>query len=173
MNFTLDINIKAPELATAIQTLSNALVSAGIIMAEAKTQSQTVAPQMPQITSPAAPPIQYQIPQSPTTRSPTMNTAITSAPPQVIQPPAPPVAPPAAPPVAPPVTPPQAPPAPATAPTYTMDQLAVASTQLMDAGRRQELVELVRSFGVTFLTALPEDQYGAFATALRAKGVKL
>ncbi len=183
MNFTLDINIKAPELATAIQTLSNALVSAGIVMAGAKEVSQIPAPQMPQITSPAAPPIQYQIPQSPTGQSPAAYMAITSAPTQALPPQAPPVqyqTPPAPPqaqaPVAPPA-PPQAPPAapapPATAPTYTMEQLAVSATQLMDAGRKPELHELLQSFGVAYLTQLPQEQFGAFATALRAKGVKL
>lgn len=62
---------------------------------------------------------------------------------------------------------------PTTAQTYTMDQLAVAATQLMDAGKQPELVSLLNSFGVQALTALPKDQYGAFATALRQMGAKL
>ena len=62
---------------------------------------------------------------------------------------------------------------PTSAPTYTMEQLAVAATQLVDAGRRTELVSLLASFGVQALTALPKEQYGAFATQLRAMGAKI
>lgn len=56
---------------------------------------------------------------------------------------------------------------------YTLDQLAVAATQLMDAGRRQDVVNLLAQFGVQALTALPKEQYGTFATALRALGAKI
>ena len=54
-----------------------------------------------------------------------------------------------------------------------MEQLAVAATQLVDAGRREELVQLLRQFGVEALTQLPKEQYGAFATALRQMGAKI
>jgi hypothetical protein len=57
--------------------------------------------------------------------------------------------------------------------TYTMEQLALAATQLVDAGRRSELVSLLETFGVQALTALPKEQYGAFATQLRGLGAKL
>jgi hypothetical protein len=71
-------------------------------------------------------------------------------------------------------TPPaQTPTAPASAQTYTMEQLAVAATQIVDAGRRTELVSVLNSFGVQALTALPKEHYGAFATQLRALGAKL
>jgi len=56
---------------------------------------------------------------------------------------------------------------------YSMEQIAVAATQLMDAGRRGELVSLLATFGVQALTALPKEQYGTFATQLRAMGVKI
>jgi hypothetical protein len=62
---------------------------------------------------------------------------------------------------------------PVQAQTYSMEQLAVAATQLVDAGRRQELVSLLTSFGVQALTALPKEQYGNFATQLRAMGAKI
>lgn len=64
-------------------------------------------------------------------------------------------------------------PIPTAAPTYTHDQLAVAATQLMDAGRQQELVVLLNSFGVQALTMLPKERYGEFATRLRAMGAKI
>jgi hypothetical protein len=62
---------------------------------------------------------------------------------------------------------------PTSAQTYSMEQLAVAATQIVDAGRRTELVSLLNSFGVQALTALPKEHYGAFATQLRAAGAKL
>ncbi len=62
---------------------------------------------------------------------------------------------------------------PTTTQSYTLEQLAVAATQLMDAGRRNELVQLLTQFGVQALTALPKEQYGTFATQLRAMGAKI
>jgi hypothetical protein len=62
---------------------------------------------------------------------------------------------------------------PTSAQSYTMEQLAVAATQLVDAGRREELVNLLKSFGVQALTALSKEQYGAFATQLRTLGAKI
>lgn len=57
--------------------------------------------------------------------------------------------------------------------TYTLDQLAVAATQLMDAGRQPDIMNLLAQFQVPALTALPKEQYGAFATALRGLGAKI
>jgi len=62
---------------------------------------------------------------------------------------------------------------PTTAASYTMDQLAVAATQLMDAGRKVELVALLTAFGVQALTMLPKEQYGNFATQLRTMGARI
>jgi hypothetical protein len=62
---------------------------------------------------------------------------------------------------------------PTSAQTYSMEQLAVAATQIVDSGRRTELVSLLSSFGVQALTALPKEHYGAFATQLRALGSKI
>ncbi len=62
---------------------------------------------------------------------------------------------------------------PTTTQTYTMDQLAVAATSLLDSGKRNEVIGLLNSFGVASLTALPKEQYGAFATQIRALGAKI
>ena len=69
-------------------------------------------------------------------------------------------------------TPPPAP-VPTSTQTYTQEQLAVAATALVDAGRRQDIVNLLSAFQVPALTALPKEQYGAFATALRGMGAKI
>jgi len=66
-----------------------------------------------------------------------------------------------------------APAVPTTTQAYTMDQLAVAATQLVDSGRREELVALLTAFGVQALTQLPKEQYGNFATYLRSLGVRI
>lgn len=64
-------------------------------------------------------------------------------------------------------------PVPTTDVSYTYDQLAVAAAQLMDAGRRDELITIITQFGVKSLTELPKDKYGLFANALRSAGVNI
>lgn len=56
---------------------------------------------------------------------------------------------------------------------YTLDELARAGMTLMDAGRQAEVQGLLTRFGVTVLPALPKEQYGAFATALREMGAQI
>ncbi len=62
---------------------------------------------------------------------------------------------------------------PTTTTGYTLDDLARAAMTLMDAGRQQELLGLLSQFGVDSLPALPQTQYGAFATALRGMGAQI
>lgn len=56
---------------------------------------------------------------------------------------------------------------------YSLEQLALAAAPLMDAGRANELTELMKSFGVPSLQALPTDKYGQFANAIRAMGAQI
>lgn len=60
-----------------------------------------------------------------------------------------------------------------TAPSYTMDDLTSAAVMLMDSGRQADLLNLLAQFGVEALPALPQAQYGAFATALRGLGAQI
>ena len=60
-----------------------------------------------------------------------------------------------------------------TAPSYTADDLARAAMTLMDSGRQGELINLLAQFGTDALTHLPQEQYGAFATALRGLGAPI
>lgn len=62
---------------------------------------------------------------------------------------------------------------PVSTPTYSLDDLARAAMTLMDSGRQEELRQLLASFGVDALPALPQEKYGAFATALREKGAQI
>lgn len=62
---------------------------------------------------------------------------------------------------------------PTSQPTYAMDDLSRAAMTLMDTGRQDELRKLLAQFGVQSLPDLPQEQYGAFATALRGMGAKI
>ena len=62
---------------------------------------------------------------------------------------------------------------PTSAGTYTLDELARAAMSLMDSGKQPDLLQLLASFGVEALPALPPAQYGAFATALRGLGAQI
>lgn len=147
------IEIQAPSLVAALEKLAAAL-----------TGTQTNTP---------TPPV---IPTMPATVAPTP--IIAPAPIAVpITQPAPPIAAPlTAPAVTPavntsPVFPVSAPVA--AAPAYQLDDLARAAAQLMDAGKRDDLLALLAQFSVASMAQLPADQYGNFATALRQLGAKL
>lgn len=84
-------------------------------------------------------------------------------------------------PIAPPVPtaavpqPPVAPPAavPTAAPTYTLDALARAGAALAQVGKMQDAVNLLAKYGVQSVNQLKPEQYGAFATELRALGAQI
>lgn len=152
MNIT--INIQAPELANAILSLAAALSGKQLVAGaaeQAATQTQP-APQAQQPAQQSANVVPFQQQQAPTA----VPTAPIQQPVQQQMP-----------------APQSQPVVPTSTPGYTMDQLAVAATQLMDAGRQQELLSLLSSFGVPSLMALPKEQYGNFATQLRGMGAKL
>lgn len=169
----LTIKIQAPELAVALQALANSIGSIVGKVSLGEAVQQFPPQQLPQQTIPNAPadngvpgisvqqpqiiatqvPVQQQPVQQPMQQVPTQQTAPVQQ------------------------TPVQQTPVQQTVPTqaqtYTMDQLAIAATQLMDAGKREELVNLLAQFGVQALMALPKEQYGAFATALRSMGARI
>lgn len=61
----------------------------------------------------------------------------------------------------------------AQAPTYTHDQIMTAGAALIDAGKMNELLELLNIFNVQAVTQLPPEQLGAFATELRKLGAQI
>jgi len=128
------IEIKSPELVTAIMALAAAL------------QHATEPPQM------------SSVPQAPVT---------------VTQPVAQPTPAPAPAPAPAPIMPAQTPIITTAPPAYTLEQLATAAAQLMDAGKQGELVQLLAHFGVRGLNLLPPDQYGAFALQLKSLGARI
>ena len=142
------IEIQAPQLTAALMALAQAL--------HLSPAAPAAAPAAPVNPIPAAPVV-----------TPASGMAQTA--PSISTPAAVPISVPPAGPMAPAPIPAPAVPV-AQAPEYTMEQLATAATPVVDAGRREDIVQLIRSFGVDSLPKLPKEQYGAFATALRALG---
>lgn len=61
----------------------------------------------------------------------------------------------------------------ASAPTYTMEQLGVAASPIIDAGRSPELLTWINQRGAAALSQLDKSHYGDFATYLRSLGAKI
>jgi len=155
------IEIKAPELSNALQALAAALAGkqTGKPSCPApETRAAALAPKP--APSPAAVPPQPAVPPSQFT------------PPQPAAPVAVPVAPPAAPTPTAPAVPPQ-PVVPTSAPQYTYDMLFNAAAALMGQNKGPQLQQLLAKYGIQRLPDLPPEQYGAYATDLRALGAKL
>ena len=55
-------------------------------------------------------------------------------------------------------------------PTNTMEQLAVAATGLIDAGKMQDVQNTLAALGAQTLMDLPQEKYGEFASAIKAIG---
>jgi hypothetical protein len=69
-------------------------------------------------------------------------------------------------------------PAPTAAPTapppqYDVEMLGRAAAPLAAAGKRQELYNLLQSFGVQSINELPKERYGEMALALRGMGAQI
>lgn len=157
----MKIKIDVPELVAAVEKLAAAIDknALNITVPNEGTLNfnmPTAAPVAP--TAPAAPAV-------PTT--PVAPAAAPTTPPVASAPAAVPTATPAAP------TAPAAPSVPVTAPTYTLDQIAKAGASLVDAGKMEQLLGLLTKYGVQAVTQLNPDQYGAFATELRALGAQI
>lgn len=147
----IEIKIEVPDLSAAIEHLADALASQGL-NSPAPPAAAPVAQQ-----APAAPAASVAPTQPPVAPGPVPVAGQTAAPTN----PAPALAPAAAPAV------------PVTAPTYTLDQIARAGASLVDAGKMEQLLGLLARYGVAAVTQLQPDQFGAFATELRALGAQI
>ena len=170
----MKITVEAPDLAASILKLAEAIASgpdpALLIPDEPLPVSAYPA------TPAAAPVAPVAAPVSPAPVNPTPGPAPTTAAPVAAPSPSPtPVtnAPTAGPTSAAPGNTP-APTVPVTgAPAYTLDQISRAGASLVDAGKMQQLLELLGRYGVQAVTQLKPEQYGAFATELRALGAQI
>lgn len=156
----MKIKIEVPDLAAAICKLAAAITPPDI---------NTLTPDEPRGIPAAAPvaPVAAPAPATPVNPTPAPAAA-----------PAVPVAPTAAVPTeqpqpAAPVAQAPAPAVPVTAPTYTLDQIARAGASLVDAGKMEQLLALLARYGVAAVTQLQPDQFGVFATELRALGAQI
>ena len=61
----------------------------------------------------------------------------------------------------------------AAAPQFTVEQIMNAGAALMDAGKIEDLMNLLRSFRVQAVTELKPEQLGAFATEMRKLGAAI
>lgn len=162
--FEINVTVNAPELAEALNNLAAALKGAKPEPAASKAgKADKPAP---------VPPADYMPPADTAPAPATPAPAVTPAPapaPAPVQAPVTPA------PVQAPVTPAPAPaPVPvAPAPTYSRDQIMTAGAALIDAGKINELMGLLNSFGVQAVTQLKQDQLGAFATELRKLGAQI
>lgn len=142
-NFTLDVNIHLP--AAVLDFLER--LSTGHAVSGPAVQAASVPAPVPVTPVPVAQPA--------------------AAPAPVAQP----VAAPA------PVAQPAPAPAPAAAPTtaraFRFEDIQLAATSLCDTGKRAEVLALLAKYGIQALSALPAEQYGAFATELRGLGAKI
>ena len=148
-NFTLDVNIHLP--AAVLDFLER--LSTGHAVSGRTVQAAPVpAPAAQPSPAPAALPSPAPVPVTPV-----------------------PVAQPAAAPA--PVAQPVPAPAPAAAPTtaraFRFEDIQLAATSLCDTGKRAEVLALLAKYGIQALSALPAEQYGAFATELRGLGAKI
>lgn len=162
----MKIKIDVPELVAAVEKLAAAIDKNALNITV--PNEGTLNFNMPSGNAPAAP-------TAPAAPAPT---AVPTAPVAAPAPTTPPVAPvptavPTAPPVAPAAPAAPAPAVPVTAPTYTLDQIAKAGASLVDAGKMEQLLGLLTKYGVQAVTQINPDQYGAFATELRALGAQI
>lgn len=161
----MKITVEAPDLAASILKLAKAIASGpdpDILTPDEPlpVASYPTAPAPAPAPAPAAP-------VSPAPVTPTQTPAPTATPP--VAAPAPTAGPTSA---VPGNTP--APAVPVTgAPAYTLDQISRAGASLVDAGKMQQLLELLGRYGVQAVTQLKPEQYGAFATELRALGAQI
>lgn len=58
-------------------------------------------------------------------------------------------------------------------PQYTVEQIMEAGATLMDAGKINDLMNLLHKFGVQAVMDLKPEQLGAFATEMRELGAKI
>ena len=174
----MKITVEAPDLAASILKLAEAIASGPdpALLIPDEPLPVSAYPATPAAAPVAAPVAPVAAPVSPAPVNPTPGPAPTTAAPVAAPSPSPtPVtnAPTSGPTSAAPGNTP-APTVPVTgAPTYTLDQISRVGASLVDAGKMQQLLELLGRYGVQAVTQLQPEQYGAFATELRALGAQI
>lgn len=174
----IKITITAADLAAAINNLAAALVgknphtvcnqygtdnkhidNVGTINMGMSGKAQPTTPAAPVNPTPA-PTVPTQAPGAPLSATPAQTAAQAAPTVPVAQP-------------APVANTAPAPTVPTSAPQYTLDMIATAGSALIDAGKMDQLMQLLGKFGVASLTELTPESYGAVAGELRALGATI
>ena len=149
-DFTITHRIEAPELAAALNNFADAL--RGRPAAESPVDEERKVVQFTPVQAEPAPDTAANPIAAPATN--TVNgtaPATTSAPTAAAPTPAP----------------------NATSKPVTFDEIVTAGSQLLDAGRMADLLNLLKGFGVQAITQLKPEQYADVAVALRGLGAKI
>lgn len=174
----MKITVAAPDLAAAINNLAAALDgknphtvcnqygtdnkhidNVGTVNMGMSGKAQPATPAAPVNPTPA-PTVPTQAPGAPLSVTPAQTAAQIAPTVPVVQP-------------APVANTAPAPTVPTSAPQYTLDMIATAGSALIDAGKMDQLMQLLGKFGVASLTELAPESYGAVAGELRALGATI
>lgn len=174
----MKITVAAPDLAAAINNLAAALDgknphtvcnqygtdnkhidNVGTVNMGMSGKAQPATPAAPVNPTPA-PTVPTQAPGAPLSATPAQTAAQIAPTVPVVQP-------------APVANTAPAPTVPTSAPQYTLDMIATAGSALIDAGKMDQLMQLLGKFGVASLTELAPESYGAVAGELRALGAAI
>jgi hypothetical protein len=177
----INVNVKAPELAAALEKLAEALGKSTFVSMHGTdnkvigyTPEVNVTTDKPPVVGQPAAPVAPVNPtpapvapvgSAPASAVPTSATAVPTPAPVPVQETAAQTAPVSVAAAAVPVS--------MTPPTYTLDEISRAGVSLVDAGQIGQLQELLSKFGIQAITQLNPEQYGTFATELRALGAQI
>lgn len=175
----MKITVAAPDLAAAINNLAAALDgknphtvcnqygtdnkhidNVGTVNMGMSGKAQPATPAAPVNPTPAPVAAPAQAPGAPLSATPAQTAAQIAPTVPVVQP-------------APAANTAPAPTVPTSAPQYTLDMIATAGSALIDAGKMDQLMQLLGKFGVASLTELAPESYGAVAGELRALGATI
>ena len=148
-DFTITHRVEAPALVNAINNLANALTGGIVVPTNAKTPEPKAAPAPAPVENPTPAPT-----APPATAVSSANTPTPAATPNAVANAAAPS--------------PGADPKP-----VTFDDIVAAGSQLLDAGRMNDLLGLLKGFGVQAITQLKPEQFPDVAVALRGLGAKI
>lgn len=153
-DFTITHRIEAPELAAALNNLADALKARPVAVSTTPEAVTHPAPEKPvqATTTPATPVVGANPTLAPVT--PAVQNAAPAAP--TVAAPAPAEA-----------------PAPTPAKVYTFDDITAAGSQLLELGKLNQLMELLKGYGVQAVTQLKPEQYADVAAGLRELGAKI
>ena len=148
-DFTITHRVEAPALVDAINNLANALTGGIVVPANAKTPEPKAAPAPAPVENPTPAPVAPPVTGVSSVNAPT--SAATPTAPEAVAAPSPAAA----------------------TKAVTFDEIVSAGSQLLDAGRMNDLLGLLKGFGVQAITQLKPEQYADVAVALRGLGAKI